>query len=153
MEKERSVEVMEDGVMKLEFTIEDGYLINIAINLKSNEDIPRLAVDDRIAISRWLTNLKSGILQSVSGQPAETVDLSIPERVITEEELDPLKICRKCGGELVLKKGCCGNTHEVLRCKQCGRNHKLVKGEIRGRIAPEPPLIMRKPTKHVVEDR
>lgn len=134
-QKEKMVEVLEDGVIRLEFTIEEGYLVNIALDLKSKEDIGRIDIDDKVLLAKWLNNLKTGLFASISSQPIEVLDVSAPRE---KEDISERK-CTKCGGDLVKKKPCCGNPNEILRCKKCGRNHRLVMGKMRGTVpGPSP---------------
>jgi predicted RNA-binding Zn-ribbon protein involved in translation (DUF1610 family) len=133
-EKQRVIETVEDSMLGLDFTIEDGYLINIGIRVKSIEDLNRIYTSDRVSLSKWLTNVKVMLLQAVSNPPTETIELGVPA---PENESEEETKCPKCGIPLVKKKACCGSTGEVLRCKDCGRSYRFSKGRIKG-SAPSP---------------
>jgi len=130
------VETIEDSMLGIDFTIDDGYLSNIAIRHKSKEDIGRLDLSDKAALVRWLTQIRSGLLQQFSNQPSEVSNIMLSPDV--EERVKDLK-CSACQGELVKKKACCGQPGDVFRCTKCGRNYKPMKDRPR-RIPPPSPL-------------
>jgi predicted RNA-binding Zn-ribbon protein involved in translation (DUF1610 family) len=129
-------EVIEDSMTRMEFTIQDGYLVNVAIEVKSREDLGRIDLNDKVMLLKWLGSIKAGLFQSISNQPTEVAELGV--------EPEPEKInevaCQNCGGELTKKKDCCGRTGEVYRCKTCGRSFRFVKGKVRGTVPPPSPV-------------
>lgn len=144
-QKERLVEAIEDSVTRVEFTIEDGYLVNIGVNLKNKEDVGRIDINDKVNLSRWLNNFKLGIIQSISNQPMEIVEVVVPreqeEVVISETK------CLKCGGDLAIKKACCGNPNDIFRCKKCGRNYRISHGKPGRKLPPQSPIFRPKDTR------
>lgn len=136
-EREKVVEAIEDSIMKVEFNIEDGYLTTINLNMKSKEELGRIDTKDKIILIKWLNNVKAGLAQALANQPSEITEIEMPP----SEEQPPEKKCSRCGGELIKKKGCCGSKAEVLRCKECGSNHKMVKPKFNNRNLESPTFL------------
>ena len=129
------VETIEDGIFKTEFTIEEGYLVGVNLEVKSVEDISRVNINDRVAFSKWLAHIRAALFNAVSNPPTETIEIGVPG--LREQTTDVP--CKACGGEIVKKKACCGGKGEILRCTKCGRNYRLVEGKVKGSIpAPSP---------------
>ena len=132
-ESNKVVETIEDGIFKTEFTIEEGYLVGIKLEVKSVEDIDRVNTNDRVAFSKWLAHIRGALFNAVSNPPVETIEIGVVG--LLEQKTDTP--CKVCGGEIVKKKACCGSKGDVLRCNKCGRSYRLVEGRAKG-TAPSP---------------
>jgi len=120
----------ETSVAKIDFTIVDGRINNIAIVFKDEIAFPPAYLDDHITVSNWLSAISMQLLRIIGKPPVEPIVVTTPqtiEKINMEDQL-----CRRCSGKLEKTKPCCGSNAPIYQCKDCGAQYRLhERGKVR----------------------
>ena len=111
----------ENDTIKIEFTIEDGFITSIDILIKEDEMFSRIDFMDTRRAFAYLNNFAQQISQTMANVPTGT-----PPGNEASIDIKP-DACPRCKSDRISTRGaCCGGRGELLQCNECGMRMRFV---------------------------
>jgi predicted RNA-binding Zn-ribbon protein involved in translation (DUF1610 family) len=129
--------------VKFVFTVEDGSLTNISIEIKEGAPYPKIDLEGVGRANIWFGMLRENIEQGLFHAPTKRKSMRVPGKPIVDQAAISVDessnsgkkagtlICPDCGDvELVEKEECCGKrtkrkTLRYFACPECGGRFRI----------------------------